>query len=307
MTESLDAPRASDSEFLAEIVDRIGGRVIEALPGGAVNVTHRVALNDAEDVVVRFPIDRLRANEFPVELWASRAAAEVGIPVARGLETGVQSGVPFLVSEYVEPSAEPLVKPWSRLGQYARVIGSVELSDAPRSLYSRFGDDLSSAWSSHLEYNLDSLTDEDPLRAAGAYAPDSAPLLRELLEGLSRQAFDFGLAHGDLAPRNLIAQGSDEPPVLIDWGAATTGPSPWTDARRVFEWLTFEHTITSEDYEEFSVAADLAGDDEQGVLVAMTALHVLDVTRWARDRRPDLYNDYVRRCRGTLASLGVAS
>ncbi|WP_259362838.1 hypothetical protein [Curtobacterium sp. ME12] len=35
----------------------------------------------------------------------------------------------------------------------------------------------------------------------------------------------------------------------------------------------------------------------------MTALHLLDVTRWARDRRPDLYDEYLGRCRSGLERI----
>jgi uncharacterized protein (DUF2132 family) len=35
----------------------------------------------------------------------------------------------------------------------------------------------------------------------------------------------------------------------------------------------------------------------------MAALKLLDVTRWARERRPDLYDEYLHRCRRGLAVL----
>jgi hypothetical protein len=93
--------------------------------------------------------------------------------------------------------------------------------------------------------------------------------------------------------------------VLIDWGAAETGPAPWTDARRVFAWRFIDGSVTRTDHDDFMTAAGLASDDDDDHrrLASMTALHLLDVTRWARDRRPDLYDEYLGRCRSGLERI----
>lgn len=273
----------------------------ERLPGGSVNHTYRVRRAVGADVVVRFPVDPLRSDEFPVEAWAARAAAAAGISVARPLDHGVQDGVPFIVSEYVAPDPRPIDRPWTWLGSSARTVASIDLGEAPSSLYTRFGTDLAQAWSAHLAYNIAALVADDPLRHDGAYA--AAGALRRHVERLAAERFAFGLAHGDLAPRNLIARGPDRAPVLIDWGAAATGPSPWTDARRVFEWAFVDGTISRAEYDEFTAAAGLATPADHATLASLTALHLVDVTRWARDRRPDLYAEYVGRCRVGLERI----
>lgn len=273
----------------------------ERLPGGSVNHTYRVRRAVGADVVVRFPVDPLRSDEFPVEAWAARAAAAAGISVARPLDHGVQDGVPFILSEYVAPDPRPIDRPWTWLGSSARTVASIDLGEAPSSLYTRFGTDLAQAWSAHLAYNSAALVADDPLRHDGAYA--AAGALRRHVERLAAERFAFGLAHGDLAPRNLIARGPDRAPVLIDWGAAATGPSPWTDARRVFEWAFVDGTISRAEYDEFTAAAGLATPAGHATLASLTALHLVDVTRWARDRRPDLYAEYVGRCRVGLERI----
>ncbi|WIB75843.1 phosphotransferase [Curtobacterium sp. MCPF17_002] len=279
----------------------------EPLPGGAVNHTYRASRDDAGTgaVVLRFPVDPLREDEFPVEAWAARQAGRAaGIPVATPLVHGVERGVPFSVSEYVPHDPRPVEHPWTWLGTVARTVGTVPLDEAPSSLFSRFGTDLAQAWSAHVAYNAAALGPGDRLRRDGAYGADgSAEAIRGLLDGLAAQRFDFGLAHGDLAPRNLVSRGPDRPPVLIDWGAAETGPTPWTDARRVFEWAFVDGSITRQEYDEFAVAAGLASDADRRTLASMTTLHLLDVTRWALANRPDLYDEYVERCRAGLERL----
>lgn len=265
------------------------------------NHTYRSVRPDGPDVVVRLPIDPRDANTFPVEAWAARKAEGIGIPTARPIACGEHTGVPFLVSEFVEADPRPIRDPWRWLGEYAHMVGSIDLVDAPPTLYSRFGPDLSGAWEQHVRYNLTSLEGDDPLRRDGAYS-SSAPI-RQQLEALLCGEFEFGLAHGDLAPRNLLSRGSEDPPVLIDWGAATTGPSPWTDARRVFEWAIIDRTIAVADYERFAARAGLIGDER--TVASMTVLHLLDVTRWAREWRPDLYAEYARRCRRGLERISA--
>jgi aminoglycoside phosphotransferase (APT) family kinase protein len=281
-----------------------GQLVVERLHGGSVNLAYRVTTAGGADVVVRLPVDRLRENEFPVEAWATAAAAAAGLPVAAVLGTGLWRDVPYLVSRFVPSAAEEVAHPWTRLGTYARAIGGIPLDDAPPSLYSRFGADPAAAWASHVRYNLAALDDDDdPLLRDGAYA--SGPRLRGLLRPLAATVFDFGLAHGDLAPRNLVSRGAEVAPVLIDWGGAKVGPTPWTDAQRVFEWAHVERSITGGEFAEFAAAAGVGTREDRRVLLALTALEVVDSTRWARDRRLDLYPAYVTRCRAALHTIGA--
>lgn len=301
--EAADDPSAtlSDATLLARIVQEIGADDGSALRlhGGEVNVTHRVTAPTG-DVVVRFPRDRRRHDEFPVERWATRTAAAAGLPVARTLSTGAVHGVPFIVSEYVAQSQEPVERPWSWLGSYARTIGTFDLSDAPASVFSRFGRDLEDAWRQHLAYNGAELRPDDPIAADGAYATSDLARIRSSLSGLEQTSFTFGLAHGDLAPRNLLSAGSAQPPVLIDWGGATTGPAPWTEARRAYEWAFCDRTITEPEYAELLTALGLDPRSDNPTIAAMVVLHLIDVTRWPRDIRPDLYPAYVLRCRRGL-------
>jgi len=251
--------------------------------GGVVNIVLRVVGDDL-DWVVRSPVDLRRPDEF--------------------LHVGVSRGIPVMVSRYVEPAAEPVARPWWWLGRHASSVADADLTDAPAGIFSRFGRDLDRAWASHLHYNQTALGSDDPLLADGAYQRDDLPTLRRWLHDLDGLETSHGLVHGDLAPRNLVSQGGDVAPVLLDWGTATTGPVPWTELQRSFQAVVVDRELP------WSTLVDLA--DGMGItldtparqtLLRLTALRLLYLARWARDRRPDLYPSYRDACASGLAAL----
>lgn len=92
-----------DTEFVHSVADVCGWsvrgvRFIDS--AGSVNQVARVSIAGGE-VIVRFHRDPLRANEFAVESWCSRAAAGVGVPTPAVLADGVLDGKPYGVEEFV--------------------------------------------------------------------------------------------------------------------------------------------------------------------------------------------------------------
>lgn len=204
---------------------------------------------------------------------------------------------PYLILRYYEPAADGLADPWTWLGRYGRAIGRLPLAGAPDAVFSRFGRDLPAAWRAHLVYNLDALGPDDPLRRDGAYRAEHLPTLRAMLRELQAEPFDFGLAHGDLAPRNLIDPARPAAPVLLDWGAASTGPAPWTDLQQVYQWAVHDRTIPLTALADFAAAAGTPMTEAtEQMLLRLTVLRFLDLARWALERRPELYADYLAAC-----------
>lgn len=290
----VSAPSDDDFAFATRVVEMHGGRVDEvvALPG-VVNRVLRVT-GVGQDWVIRFPVDPRRPNEFPTEIWAAHLASRLGIDTPRVLATGYLDDRPYLVVEYIAPQPGPdVAQMWAWLGRYVAVLATVPLDEAPAGIFSRFGRDLPSAWRSHLRYNLHELSEQDPLIKDGVYQRQDLDRIRTLLQTLGTADFRFGLAHGDLAPRNLIPRRAPSPPFLIDWGTARTGPAPWTDLQQVYVWAVHDRTISDDALNQFAAAAGLPlGDHETAILTQMTARRFLDLARWARDRRADLYDQY---------------
>lgn len=283
-----------DIAFATQVVAIHGGKAdqVASLPGV---VNHVLRVTAAEnDWVVRFPVDPRRPNEFPAEIWVAHQASLVGIASPHLVGTGEVDGRPYMVVEYIGPQEAPAADQlWGWLGRYAATLARVPLDQAPEQLFSRFGRHLPSAWTYHLGYNLEQLSQRDPLIEDGVYHRQDLDRLRALLEPLKSTEFAFGLTHGDLAPRNLIPRRAPSPPLLIDWGTATTGPAPWTDLQRVYVWAVHDQTISPDALRRFADAAGLPlSGHVTATLMQMTALRFLDLARWARERRPDLYDEY---------------
>ena len=161
-----------------------------------------------------------------MEAWCAGQAREHAIPTADIVGVGVVNAVAYSVQRSVAGANGETVRSvglWRALGKYARTINTIPLADAPEALFSRFGRDLPAAWRAHLDYNVDSLDDADPLLALGVYDRAEQSRVRGIFESLRCHSFEFGLSHGDLALRNLLVD-PGRPPVLIDWGSAVTGP-----------------------------------------------------------------------------------
>lgn len=295
----------TDEARALHVVRGLGARptTVLRLSGGAMNSVLRV-VGDGTDWVVRSPLDLTRPDVFPLERWASRAAAACGVPVPEVLHVGSSGGVPVTVSRYVEPDPEDPLRPWWWLGRHATALAGARLDDAPDALFSRFGRDLDRAWREHLAYNLACLSPDDHLLADGGYGAQDLETLRAWVRELQGLDVQHGLVHGDLAPRNLVSRGLHAAPVLLDWGSATSGPAPWDSLQRAYQAAAVEGEIP------WSAVVDLAegtgtvlDDTAERTLRRLTALRLLDLARWARDQRPDLYASYREACATSLATL----
>lgn len=253
--------------------------------------------------VVRFLVDPREDDVVDAEAWAVEQASAHGTPGPRTVATGHLQGLPYLVSVFVEGEAgtsRPSLGLWSTLGRYARTVSSIPVpTDAPAALFSRFGTDLAAAWRDHLAYNLDALTADDPLVGLGAYPAERRAGLRAMITGLREADLTVGLTHGDLKLENLLVP-EHGPPVLLDWGSVTTGPSPWGDLTTLW---SKHRTLRTPTERELRAAVDGCGfslDDVADLLDGLHVLHRLDLVRWAADRRPDRVPEMVAACRRAL-------
>jgi aminoglycoside phosphotransferase (APT) family kinase protein len=181
-------------------------------------------------------------------------------------------------------------------------------------LFSRFGRNLEAAWQAHLDYNLASLSADDQLLELGVYTPEQGGSLRRLITGLRRHRLAHGLVHGDLSTRNLIADPSGGY-VVLDWGSASAGPTPWTDLELIRRWHVSGDPVSVVSADAWravqrgadSVAAGsrtgMAGAETETLLDELQILHVLDVVRWAIDNKPERIAELVQQARHALARV----
>jgi aminoglycoside phosphotransferase (APT) family kinase protein len=85
-----------------------------------------------------------------------------------------------------------------------------------------------SSWLRFLKYNIESLTEDDPLIVLGVLAWPLSRSVRRLFEEMSNKAFRFGLNHGDLSLWNTLVEPHRQVH-LLDWGSAEAHIVPHFD------------------------------------------------------------------------------
>lgn len=297
-----------DVALAVEIASSLGFEAVrvDPLPGG--NENHVVRVRTAnDDIVVRFARDPERSGDpFDVEAWCLRAAARAGLGTSELVARGWLAGLSYLVTTYIpgSPATSDDLQGWRAVGVFASALRSIPTHDAPEALFSRFGRDLEFAWEEHLSYNLASLELDDPLISIGVYPRSRSRELQDVVASVSARKLPQGLIHGDAAHRNLLRD--DDVYTVIDWGAASTGPVMWGDLERIFRWHRLEDSespVSAAAWEHVLDGAELSRTEAEPVARELAALHALDLTRWAIDRRPDRLAEIASNSRDVLAAM----
>lgn len=249
------------------------------------------------------------AAEFSREAWCAGAARAAGIETPQILFWGTTSGWSYSVQQGLQGTSGEHHRDerlWSHLGEVARQIGRIDLSDAPADLFSRFGRDLPLAWLRHVEYNVAELSDGDPLIELGVYGFSDVKPLRRALSELLNIPDDHGLVHGDLALRNLIIT-PEGTPVLIDWGSVRTGPTPYLDLVNLLRNQDEQDNPRKAEIDAFITGYGLGPQETIARAHLTRLLQSFDVLRWAIDNAPDRVPSQValaqRLCREALPRL----
>jgi aminoglycoside phosphotransferase (APT) family kinase protein len=322
-TDLDEASRVSCAVLAVEkLVSRADGIRQAVLLRGVDNHVVRV-WGAGVDVVVRTPRDPAEPDTYPAERWVAEHARRHGVPTPRVLvcERDFREA-PLMIVEHVAslPSDRD---PWHDLGRLAAALAEVPLAEVPLAevrldaapldgragdarvpdaLLTRFGSDLPEAWRRHLRYGFDSLVPDDRLLDLGVYGEHQRVPLRAALEQLAAESAGWrhGLVHGDLAPRNLVSRGADDP-VLIDWGSARTGPVPWLELDRVHRWSVVDELVTADELRHFADGLGVDLDAALPTLRRLALLHHLDLVRWALEHRPDRLARQVEEARLAIA------
>ncbi len=141
-----------------------------------------------------------------------------------------------------------------------------------------------------MTYNLERLDRADPLLRQGFYSRSRQARLADSLRELTDVPAHFGLSHGDLTSRNLIAPDSG-PLVLIDWGSASFGPVPWTDLLVLDRDARQAGSSVRPDVDAYLDAVGLSRAATWPTFERFRELQLLDLVRWAAERRPERLSD----------------
>lgn len=274
---------------------------LRQLDDGGIN--HVFAIESAtRPLIIRFAVGAARAHEFESEAWCLTAAQEAGIPSPKPVAFGMMGNVPYGIQTFIAGSSGTHAYScdvWHQLGRFAQRVARIPLTGAtPASLYTRFGRNPEIAWDNHIRYNVDALGVGDDLQRLGVYPAGLADALRQTFLSLKPLAASAGLTHGDLAPRNLIH--GDEGYVLIDWGAASIAPAPWSDLEVVYSWSLADPAVKAQDVEAFADGCGIGLATNRDTVIALCVLHHIDLVRWSMENDPGLLDHYADRASAVI-------
>ncbi len=264
-----------------------------------------VVTNEQEGarVVVRMSDDPGASRTYEKEQWCLAQAASHGVPGPVALALGRADNYSYLLLSFVEGvngqdmtgDTTPL---WRTLGQHIRRVHAVPVAG--------FGDDVDDlarsrpgeTWQRFVDYNIESLSDDDPLRRLGVLTAAEAGRVQSLFGALKRREFRFGLIHGDIALRNIVV-GPSGAVSLLDWGCAEAHIVPHYELIRMGE----RDPLEAADLEAFRDGYGLAASEfaeMQTDLTDLALLKAFDLTRWAIDRSPPNIAQFAARAQRLL-------
>ncbi|HEX6185137.1 MAG TPA: aminoglycoside phosphotransferase family protein [Pyrinomonadaceae bacterium] len=298
----------SDDVRLASaiVTETMGGpaaRVTPVVGKGSVNKVF-VAETSGGKVVVRVSDRPQAADEYAKEAWCIERAAALGVHVPEVLGVGQRDGHAFIVESFVEgdegrDSRADRADLWRVLGAYARLIHTVAVPGLGLTMAEITEGDARKEWSRHLEYNIESLTDDDPLLGLKVATREQSRAAREVFVWLRGREFVFGLNHGDLSLKNTIVDARGVV-TLLDWGSAEAAAVPHHDLIQLLKMSMKEDDPDGEEFRSFLDGYGIGTDELERMMPELEALLLLrafDKLRWALEWKAEPLAGYVGHAR----------
>ena len=301
-----DSAVASDiaAEFLRERV-----RSVRPIGQGSNNKNFLVETANARAVVkLSHEHRRHRAlQDYQKEKWCIEQSSTLGVPGPSVLSVGEAGGNAFMIETFVEGVNGKAIEGdrtaiWRKLGEYARLTHSIQVTGWGEDFFDDRPGGQRASWLKFLTYNIESLTDDDPLIDLGVLTRELLPAARRLLEELGDKTFQFGLNHGDLAIWNTLVEPSGKIS-LLDWGSAEAHIIPHFDLLYVIRQHLRYGTPTIEELAAFRQGYGLSDEEHTRLKPGLDRLFLLirfDKHRWAIDRNPSRIEEYVERAKAAL-------
>ena len=257
---------------------------------GSVNKVFIVeALN--HKVVFRMSDRGEALDEYNKEAWCIERAAARGVPVPSVISLGEDEGNAYIIQSYIagdngRDSSGPKLGTWRELGRYAKLVHSIGVSGFGLSLSELTQGDSRKSWLRNLEYNIESLTENDPLIKLKVLTPFQSKRIRDIFAQLRGREYKFGLNHGDISLRNTIVDKRGRVH-LIDWGEAEAGIVPHRDLIEMLRMNMLEGDPDDAQIQSFLVGYGISPVEFKQMMPELEKLLVLrtiDGLRWALDR-----------------------
>ena len=250
-------------------------------------------------------------HSYAKEKWCIEQAAAAGIPGPEVLSIGIVDDTAYMIQSYLDgdnglDSKAPTADIWRQLGEYAKRIHAIPVKGFGENLidpvHGKFqspahaGSDGS--WQGYVQYNIDCLTEQDPLITLGVLDPATSRSVRTRFERLQKETFRFGLIHGDLSLKNTIVSGTGRVS-LLDWGNAEVRTVPHGDLMWVMQGRFQDGEPNPEAFQAFLDGYGIGGEDLAAAR-ELLLLRTFDNLRWAIDRSPDRIEAYAANAKHAL-------
>jgi len=299
----------SDLDIARFIVERDFDGPAEVAPivgDGSVNKIVAAQVG-GQRLIVRM-CDRVSGERnYPKEAWCLEHAAAAGIPSPTVLGVGVVDEMSYMVMTYVDGVGGKAFDGdklglWHTIGRYARIVHRIpalgfgnELRDGERNL---FGNNHTQNWREFVQYNIDSLTSDDPALAKRVYTDADRSWLVSTFDGLFVLEPSVGLNHGDLALRNLIVGQTGEV-TLIDWGCCSVNVVPHSDFASLLTWYSPNSDVLAAFFAGYGLTTGEV-DRMMPVLKRFQVIQTFDTFRWSIDHCVSEVDRYAERAASVL-------
>lgn len=261
-----------------------------------------VAETDNSKVVVRMN-DAGTYPCFVKENWCIEQARAVGIPSPEVLSIGIADETAYMIQTFLDgenglDSTKPKTDIWRQLGVYDKLIHTIPVKGYGENLIDPIHGVFQSpphagsdgSWLGYLNYNINSLTENDRIIELGVINQTESIKIRKLFEGLKKEKFRFALNHGDVSLNNTIVNKEGQV-VLLDWGSAEVSVVPHGD---IIEMMKCQILGGGPSVEEFKAFLEGYGVMEKDIadMRSLLLLRAFDKLRWAIDLSPDLIKPF---------------
>lgn len=196
-------------------------------------------------------------------------------------------------------SDEKKIKVWKKLGEYTKKINSITVTGWGENFT---GDGFfDGSWDKHLQYNIDSLNNNDILLSMGVLNQQLSKEIKQLFQSLPEKKFTFGLCHSDIALRNAIINSSGEI-YLLDWGTARAEIVPHYELNEILLASKPSAKTLKAFLDGYGISQEQFKQMEPDLKV-LNLLNEIDTLRWAIDKRPKAIEEYVIRARDAIAQI----
>ena len=254
--------------------------------------------------VVRLGHHEESLKEYTKEAWCIDEAAVRGVPVPTVLGVGVIEERGFMIQSYIagdegRDTQLPKSHIWRELGRYAKSIHSIEVAGFGLKLEDLTQGDSRESWLAYLNYNIESLNENDELIKLKVVTQSESKVIREFFSDLRSKPFNFGLNHGDLSLKNVIVDESGKVN-LLDWGSAEASIVPHHDLIQMLKMNMLENDPDDAAIHSFLDGYGISESEFEQMtptLESLLLLRALDKLRWALDRGIDALESYITHAR----------